>query len=69
MWRSAACDGKAISVNGEPVARFSVPGSCHCHAIDNTCVHEGVPLGWARFGAASSTRPVRAHLSHVTSGD
>ena len=69
MWRSAAWGGKAISVNGEPVARFSVPGSCHCHAIDTTCVHEGRSLGWARFAAASLARRVRAHESHVTSGD
>ena len=69
MWRSPAWDDKAISVNGEPVARFSVPGSCHCHAIDNTCVHEDGASGWARFAAASLARRVRAHESQVTSGD
>ena len=53
--------GKTISVNGQPVALFNVPGSYHCHAIDNTCPHEdGPPWAKARFAAASSARP-RTH--------
>ena len=35
--------GKAVVLNGTSVAIFNVDGNFH--AIDNTCLHQGGPLG------------------------
>jgi len=35
--------GKAVEIEGKSIALFNVAGTFH--AIDNTCPHEGGPLG------------------------
>ncbi len=35
--------GKAVEIEGKSIALFNVAGTSH--AIDNTCPHEGGPLG------------------------
>ena len=36
-------EGKVVEANGKTIALFNVDGKFH--AIDNTCVHAGGPLG------------------------
>ena len=59
--------GKAVDVNGTPVALFNVDGVYH--AIHNTCSHEDGSLGEGELSHAIVVCPLHAYEFDVTSGE
>ena len=47
--------GKCVTVNGKEIALFNLDGKFH--AIDNTCLHRGGPLGEGEVDGATVTCP------------
>jgi nitrite reductase/ring-hydroxylating ferredoxin subunit len=47
--------GKCVEVNGKEIALFNVDGKFH--AIDNTCLHRGGPLGEGEVDGTIVTCP------------
>jgi nitrite reductase (NADH) small subunit len=58
--------GKCIEVGGKQVALFNVGGTFH--AIDNTCLHRGGPLGEGELDGAIVTCPWHGWQYDVTTG-
>ena len=58
--------GKEVVVAGKAVALFNVAGSFH--AIGNTCVHRGGPLGQGSLDGAVVMCPWHAWTYDVTTG-
>lgn len=59
-------EGRVVNVNGVDVALFNVEGEFH--AIDNTCVHRGGPLGDGPCEGTVVTCPWHGWQYDVTSG-
>ncbi len=58
--------GKTIEVNGHVVALFNVDGNFY--AIDNTCAHQGGPLGEGMLDGTTVVCPWHAWEYDVTTG-
>ena len=58
--------GKVVEANGKPIALFKVDGNIH--AIDNTCLHRGGPLGEGSLDASAVTCPLHGWRFDVTNG-
>jgi len=58
--------GKCVEANGKQVALFNVDGTFH--AIDNTCLHRGGPLGEGELEGAVVTCPWHGWQYDVTTG-
>ena len=58
--------GKAVELDGKTIAIFNVDGAFH--AIDNTCVHRGGPLGEGTLDGSVVTCPLHAWTYDVTTG-
>jgi len=58
--------GKCIEANGKQIAVFNVGGAFH--AIDNTCLHRGGPLGEGELEGTIVTCPWHGWQYDVTSG-
>ena len=58
--------GKAIEVKGKNIALFNVNGKFH--AIDNTCLHQGGPLGEGTLQGDVVTCPWHGWRYNVTTG-
>jgi len=58
--------GKCIEANGKQIALFNVGGSFH--AIDNTCLHRGGPLGEGELEGNIVTGPWHGWQYDVTTG-
>ena len=58
--------GKCVTVNGKEVALFNLDGTFH--AIDNTCLHRGGPLGEGELEASVVTCPWHGCQFNVTTG-
>lgn len=59
-------EGKVLEVEGKTIALFNVSGTFH--AIDNTCLHRGGPLGEGELDATIVTCPWHGWRWDVTSG-
>lgn len=62
----AAGSGKTVSVNGKAVALFNVEGTFH--AIDDTCLHRGGPLGEGELDGKIVICPWHGWRWDVTTG-
>jgi len=62
----AAGSGKTVDVNGKAVALFNVDGNFH--AVDNTCLHRGGPLGEGELDGKIVTCPWHGWRYDVTTG-
>ena len=60
-------EGRVVDAGGTPVALFNVDGSFH--ALDNTCIHRGGPLGDGICEATTVTCPWHGWQYDVTSGE
>jgi len=58
--------GIVLEVNGQAIALFNVGGTYH--AVDNTCVHRGGPLGEGELEGDTVTCPWHGWQYSVTSG-
>ena len=58
--------GKCVTVNGKEIALFNVGGVFH--AIDNTCLHRGGPLGEGELDGTTVTCPWHGWQYNVTTG-
>ena len=58
--------GKCVDVNGKQIALFNVGGAFH--AIDNTCLHRGGPLGEGELEGSIVTCPWHGWQYDVTTG-
>src|SRR5262249_8781537 len=58
--------GKCVEVGGKQVALFNVGGTFH--AIDNTCLHRGGPLGEGQRDGVGVTCPWHGWQYDVTTG-
>jgi nitrite reductase (NADH) small subunit len=58
--------GKTVSVNGKAVALFNVDGTFH--AIDDTCIHRGGPLGEGELDGKIAICPWHGWRWDVTTG-
>jgi nitrite reductase (NADH) small subunit len=58
--------GIVAEVNGKTVAVFNVDGAFH--AIDNTCIHRGGPLGEGNLEGSVVTCPWHGWQYDVTTG-
>jgi len=58
--------GKCVEANGKQIAVFNVGGAFH--AIDNTCLHRGGPLGEGELEGTIVTCPWHGWQYDVTSG-
>ena len=58
--------GKTVDVNGKTVALFNVDGNFH--AVDNTCLHRGGPLGEGELDGKIVTCPWHGWRYDVTTG-
>ena len=63
----AAGSGKVVDVNGKAVALFNVNGTFY--AIENTCRHQGGPLGEGALQGAIVTCPWHMWEYNVTTGE
>ena len=59
-------EGKVIQADGQEIALFNVDGNFH--ALDNTCVHQGGPLGDGDLDGPIVTCPWHAWTYDVTTG-
>jgi nitrite reductase/ring-hydroxylating ferredoxin subunit len=59
-------EGKVVEVEGQPIALFNVDGTFH--AIHNTCLHRGGPLGEGDLEGAVVTCPWHGWQYDVTNG-
>jgi len=59
-------EGKVVEVEGQPIALFNVDGTFH--AIHNTCLHRGGPLGEGDLEGAVVTCPWHGWKYDVTNG-
>jgi nitrite reductase/ring-hydroxylating ferredoxin subunit len=62
-----AGQGKTVEVDGKRIALFNVGGTFH--AIDDTCAHQGGPLGEGELDGAVVTCPWHAWMYDVTTGE
>ncbi|MFQ5745546.1 MAG: Rieske (2Fe-2S) protein [Acidobacteriota bacterium] len=60
-------EGKVVEANGTAIALFNIDGTFH--AIDNTCLHRGGPLGDGMCDGATVTCPWHGWQYDVTSGE
>ena len=58
--------GKAVEVNGKMIAIFNCDGTFY--AIDNTCKHQGGPLGEGDLSGTTVTCPWHGWEYDVSSG-
>jgi NAD(P)H-dependent nitrite reductase small subunit len=58
--------GKCVEAGGKQIAIFNVEGTFH--AIDNTCLHRGGPLGEGELEGKIVTCPWHGWQYDVTSG-
>jgi nitrite reductase (NADH) small subunit len=58
--------GKCVEAGGKQIALFNVGGVFH--AIDNTCIHRGGPLGEGELDGAIVTCPWHGWQYDVTTG-
>ena len=58
--------GKIVQVNGKDIALFNVGGEFY--AVDNTCVHQGGPLGEGSLEGDIVTCPWHAWKYNVKTG-
>ena len=58
--------GKCVEVNGREIALFNLDGTFH--AIDNTCIHRGGPLGEGELDGATVTCPWHGWQYDVRTG-
>ena len=58
--------GKCVDVNGKEIALFNLDGKFH--AIDNTCLHRGGPLGEGEIDGTTVTCPWHGWQYDVTTG-
>src|SRR5437879_4000512 len=59
--------GKVVQADGNSIALFNVAGAFH--AIDNTCPHEGGPLGEGELSGEVVTCPWHNTKFKVTTGE
>ena len=59
-------EGKVVEVNGKNIALFNVDGKFH--AIDNTCKHQGGPLGEGTCDGNIVTCPWHGWKYDITTG-
>ena len=59
--------GKVVDAQGRRLALFNVAGTFH--AIDNTCTHEGGPLGEGELAGEVVTCPWHNTEFNVTTGE
>lgn len=59
-------EGKVVAVNGKEIALFNVDGKFY--AIDNTCMHQGGPLGEGQLVDDVVTCPWHAWQYDVKTG-
>ena len=59
-------EGKVVQANGKTIALFNVDGNFH--AIDNTCKHQGGPLGEGTCDGQVVTCPWHGWQYNVTTG-
>jgi nitrite reductase (NADH) small subunit/3-phenylpropionate/trans-cinnamate dioxygenase ferredoxin subunit len=59
--------GKVVEADGRSLALFNVAGTFH--AIDNTCTHEGGPLGEGELAGEVVTCPWHNTEFNVTTGE
>ena len=59
-------EGKIVEANGKTIALFNVDGKFH--AIDNTCKHQGGPLGEGTCDGNIVTCPWHGWQYDVTTG-
>jgi nitrite reductase (NADH) small subunit len=59
--------GIVVEVNGKTVAVFNVDGTFH--AIDNTCVHRGGPLGEGEVEGGVVTCPWHGWQFNIATGE
>ena len=60
-------EGKVVEAGGTSVALFNVDGDFH--ALDNTCLHQGGPLGEGLCEATTVTCPWHGWQYDVSTGD
>ncbi len=60
-------DARTVTVAGRPLALFNVGGTFH--ALDNTCLHRGGPLGEGSLEDKVVTCPWHGWTYDVTTGD
>jgi nitrite reductase/ring-hydroxylating ferredoxin subunit len=58
--------GRTVDVKGKPVAIFNVDGNFH--AISDTCLHRGGPLGEGELDGKTVTCPWHGWRFDVTTG-
>jgi len=58
--------GKCVEADGKQIALFNVAGAFH--AIDNTCLHRGGPLGEGELEGTVVTCPWHGWQYDVTTG-
>ena len=58
--------GKCVEASGKQIALFNVDGTFH--AIDNTCLHRGGPLGEGELEGTIVTCPWHGWQYDVTTG-
>jgi len=61
-----AGQGKTIEVGGKQIALFNCKGNFY--AIDNTCKHQGGPLGEGELDGTTVTCPWHGWTYDITSG-
>jgi len=59
--------GKVVHVEGQDIALFNVDGAIH--AIHNTCLHRGGPLGQGELEGTTVTCPWHGWQYDVTTGN
>lgn len=59
--------GRTVDVGGRPVAIFNVQGDLH--AIQNTCLHKGGPLGEGMLEGRTVTCPWHGWRYDVATGE
>lgn len=62
-----AGEGRVVEANGKQIALFNIEGVFH--AIDNTCLHRGGPLGEGIVDGTTVICPWHAWTYDVTTGE
>ena len=60
-------EGKAVQAGGKAIALFKQGGKFH--AIDNTCIHQGGPLGEGSLEGTTVTCPWHGWQYNIATGD